>query len=1027
MVETTQEKKTFKWGDKEYLLDDLLSLHSEQEQNYYNFARDRGKYNDEALAGLRTAIASRLDAAKNGRSFMADGSLDDDAVSNVFIPDEKKRKAKKGVGVNQDNTEWSKYYFSQLVKQLNPYTRDASKDTGSWDMTKHGLGAYLTDGLKVRAKDVFENYDKRDESNPDASRSFAERDAKLRNYLGSYKTWLEGKNFDFTKNDNEWDDNFMTTLNNVINNNDWSDRTALAESLRKLGADDTYATAFTSDRWDLSKSDSELEADKKANEIKQKQQNQVKAYNDAVTGYYNTYSALNPQLGQMTAYLGQANSNFYRTPEEILEWSRNVKGVNINDYQKRYDSNKWDVEAAQYILPLLQSNGRLKETTIDGSKYIYDPQTIDRTNHTFIAVDPVTGKMEQRFLYDIEEEKTQLRNKYLQAQGASKYHINPESHKEGGLLHMQSGGAFNAMEYLQSLDAADYKNRAKEKNVDEKVLREAERKPFGEDTLIDNTKFTVNDIVQLGTMAANIGTIFMDPISGGAAGAGLSTVDFINDISRDGFQGKDAINYIKNLGMDAIGMLPVIGDSFGTLGKVKKGLFQLAPKIIGYLGMAQGIANSPQIIDSFKKIVDDREMTTADWQNIASGINLIVSGSRAGKHAVKNSRAKKASIDTNKLQMEVIDKNGNVKLLVLDGDNAKAVKNSDHSVEAVNKIIHDIDGMQGYDVTSKSSVFDFSVRMPGRKTKNASTGEESRVWSPFESKSKKAAISEFYDPVKYARAYNSGKASRWAALAPVRNRHNVVDASGKENLEAFKAREQAATDTYIADLKARAKAYQEAKTANDRELRSVEAGLKRTNKIEESYNAQEATNNTAIANNQALLSEITVIKNARAKLKTLQSELDALKAHASHANQAEIQNKVIEIKNTRDAIAASQNKINDLKAASGSGSTTVAQAALDNATTANQALSIQRTKLQDLLSRLGTRKTTLASSYTTNSPEFEALINFTPREVSFNGKPYKFGSETAFTREALINEGMYKEGGSINKNKINKFLTYAKG
>lgn len=979
MAETKQEKKTFKWGDNEYLLDDLLKLHAEQEQNYYNFARARGQYDDTALTGLRTAVTNRINAVKSGQTFGADGVLDSDVVDNTSIQTQKKGLFKKEKYVDQDNTEWAKYYLNKLVSNLKPYQKDETVDKGKWDITKHGLAAYLT-GQGYNAKGFFEGYDKRNPNDPDASRSFAQRHAELRKHLTGYKDWISKKGFDFTKNADEWDDNFMSTLDALINNQDWSDSNALSASLRKLGAGDAYTTAFISDRWDLSKSDSELEADKKAKEIKQKQQNQVKAYNDAVTEYYGAYSALNPQSGQMSAYLGQANSNFYRTPEEILEWSRNVKGVDMNDYQKRYDSNKWDVEAAQYILPLLQSNGRLKETTIEGSKYVYDPQTIDRTNHTFIAVDPVTGKMEQRFLYDIEEEKTQLRNKYLQAQGASKYHINPESHKEGGLLHMQSGGAFNAMEYLQSLDSADYKNKAKEKNVDEKVLREAERKPFGEDTLIDNTKFTVNDLVQLGTMAANIGTIFMDPISGGAAGAGLSTVDFINDISRDGFQGKDALNYIKNLGMDALGMLPVIGDSLGTLGKVKKGLFQLAPKIIGYFGMAQGIANSPQIIDSFKKIVDDREMTTADWRNIASGINLIVSGSRAGKHAVKNSRAKKASIDTNKLQMEVVDKNGNVKLLVLDGDNAKAVKNSDHSVEAVNKIIHDIEGMQDFNVTSKSSVFDFSVRMPGRKTKNESTGEESRIWSPFESKSKKATISEFYDPVKYARAYNSGKASRWAALAPVRNRHNVVDASGKENLEAFKAREQAATDTYITDLKARAKAYKEAKTANDRELQSVEAGLKRTNKIGESYNAQEATNNAAI-----------------------------------------------EIKNTRDAIAASQSKINDLKAASGSGSTIVAQAALDNATTANQALAIQRTKLQDLLSRLGTRKTTLASSYTTNSPEFEALINFTPREVSFNGKPYKFGPETAFTREALINEGMYKEGGSINKNKINKFLTYAKG
>jgi hypothetical protein len=42
-------------------------------------------------------------------------------------------------------------------------------------------------------------------------------------------------------------------------------------------------------------------------------------------------------------------------------------------------------------------------------------------------------------------------------------------------------------------------------------------------------------------------------------------------------------------------------------------------------------------------------MTTADWQNIANGLNLLVSGSRVAKHAVKNNRAKATSLETDKL------------------------------------------------------------------------------------------------------------------------------------------------------------------------------------------------------------------------------------------------------------------------------------------------------------------------------------------------------------------------------------------
>jgi hypothetical protein len=35
------------------LLDDLLKLHAEHENNFYNFAKERGKYDSEALSGLR--------------------------------------------------------------------------------------------------------------------------------------------------------------------------------------------------------------------------------------------------------------------------------------------------------------------------------------------------------------------------------------------------------------------------------------------------------------------------------------------------------------------------------------------------------------------------------------------------------------------------------------------------------------------------------------------------------------------------------------------------------------------------------------------------------------------------------------------------------------------------------------------------------------------------------------------------------------------------------------------------------------
>ena len=1032
MAENKQEKRTFKWGDQEYLLDDLLKLHAAQENNYYDFAKTRGQYDDTALQGLRQAITNRINAVKSGEAFEGDGVLGTDKVDNTRIQTQKKGLFRKEKYVDQDNTEWAKYYLNKLVSSLKPYEGSKQENNKGWDMSKHGFGAYLT-GQGLDAQEIFENNDLRNEENPDSPRSFNQRHELLRKHLTGYRDWLTSKGFDFTKNDNEWDDTFLSDLNTLLSSEKFDNN--LAASLRKLGAGDKYTTAFTSDKYDLS----ETSTDAKKAKAEKERKDQIKAYNDAVAGHYSIYEGLAPRTAQMTAYMGQAGSNFFRTPEEIREWSKNTKGVDMNAYQQRYNTNKFDAEAAQYILPLLQANGRLQKTNIDGVEYVYDPASIDRQNHSFVAIDPVTGSMEQKFLYDIEHESAKLRNKYLKPQGAARYQIETLPFKEGGVISMQTGGNFDAMAYLKQLDDQDYKQRAAAQGITERELKEAERTPMGDETLINNSQFTGNDLVQLATMATNIGSIFLDPLSGAAVGAGTSVVDFVNDINRDGFQGKDAWNLVKNLGMDALGVIPVIGDTFGTLGKVKKGLLQMAPKIIGYLGMAQGVMNSPQIIDSFTKIIDEREMTTADWQNIANGINLIVSGTRMGKHAIKDARAKKASLQQNQLQVEVTDKQGNSKLLVLDGDNAKAVRDSDHSVEAVDKIIKNIEGMQDYTVNPKSSLFDFSLRMPGKKVTNTTTGAEERSWNPLEAKTQKANVQAVYDPVAYARAYhgkpNSALKNGYALTdAAIQNKYgnkNQVDGTNKQNVTQFEEKQKGRIEAYLKSLKDRAKAHTATTTKPKEDLEIVKGKITTTQSDidakNKSYKNLETTKNkqTQLADEIELQRSGTgiedaknAIKDARAKIKTLEEE----KANITGRNSAtKKQKKQAEIDALLEDIQAKQDYLKD----NSKGALTRARQAATDAESKMNDLTVETKKLQRLLKRLNKNKTNLETSSTNHSVAFERLLNFKPMVRQFNGKDYTFG--TAQKEADLLAEGLFKQGGSINRNKINKFLTYAKG
>jgi hypothetical protein len=93
---------------------------------------------------LRQAITSRINAVKSGEAFEGDGVLGTDKVDNTRIQTQKKGLFRKEKYVDQDNTEWAKYYLNKLVSSLKPHEGSKKEDDKGWNMSKHGFGAYLT-------------------------------------------------------------------------------------------------------------------------------------------------------------------------------------------------------------------------------------------------------------------------------------------------------------------------------------------------------------------------------------------------------------------------------------------------------------------------------------------------------------------------------------------------------------------------------------------------------------------------------------------------------------------------------------------------------------------------------------------------------------------------------------------------------------------------------------------------------------------------------------------------------------------
>ena len=1139
MAETTQEKKTFKWGDNEYLLDDLLKLHSEQEQNYYNFARDRGQYDDTALAGLRAAISSRISAVKNGQAFSADGILDTDKVDNTSIQTQKKGLFKKEKYVDQDNTEWAKYYLNKLVGQLKPHQKEAVKEAGGWDISKHGLSAYLT-GQGLNAQDIFEKYDGRDANNPNAARSFAQRDAKLREHLGGYKTWLEGKGFDFTKNDNEWDDNFMTTLSNLINNQDWSDRTALSASLRKLGAGDGYTTAFTSDRWDLNKSDADMAAEANRTEAERKAKEEREKYAQFARDQYSAFKGLSDNnLGGTTYFTSAGDGLFDMSDSEYEKWLNthtNDPDSYMRKLQENYYKNPFDVKVAGEYLPLAGRFGALKEVTIDGKTWHYDPRTIDRSNNRLVVFDKETGETKHAFLGDIADEWNAIRRKWRIDNGyedeAERY---TRYNEQGGVLSMQTGGGFNLAQAVNRDLEERNKVRAAETGNTEEVQKARDRVVSNGDQSFRSEKdsigqpeagFTGAEIARLASIGADITSLFLDPITGVAVGLGSTLTNFGADIADDGFQWQDVKNLGINVGFDLLGAIPIFGDALGTGAKITKNLVKWAPRIMAGMAAFQGVQNFDGMMGSWGKLTSgdkEQKLTVQDWRNIAQSISLVTGGVRAAKNkATQNKMKQQAKVD-GVVGVNVRDRaTGEIRQVIVDGDvakNIRAAKGDRAKIEAELSKLDDFNGKFGESGTMDIATQRGGLQNPWQKVEGAD-GSTHREYQGF-TKDGRAQVSDVYDFSRVPDGYGAGRGwkipgvsdrlNQWHQdlMTRANNKLNptTVDQRGKLTNEAFEAEQTrllndqgveaqigkvkaavearhkslAKTDEFISKAQSDLEAQQRLAGGDDLVARQADAearlrGLSSNDAINDAHNAI-AHHTATIARNKAKRSALSESRSKQltqmeeglnARVTTKKADIDALRARQKAIKkrladgkphpklEAELKKVNSQIRKLnaeyrtlkRDVptqIAEARARIQSqyqraytqlgasTKSAKGAIATAQPIAAQRKAYSeayAQQQAAISGQALQKRLNTLQGRKAAHdpATAHTRAYTELETMLNnLRTSNPTIGGKTVNWDMDAILQRYGVNASDVFKQGGSINRNKINKFLNYAKG
>lgn len=1066
MAENTQERKTIKYGDNEYYEHDILKAHADYKNSFLDFARNEGLFDDNALKVLSEAMENTMNAVREGKTFSADGLYDGKQSAKVQYEVKNPRKyglKRKERYVDADAGEWAHHYFTRVMDGLTPVKKKDEQQTGGWDISKHGLSAYL-DGQGLTAKDVFEKYDLKNPEDPDAARSFSQRRDLLLKYLPGYKNWLKSKGFDFKSNSNDWDDTFDTdfdTFYNEYSTNDKYDVNQLTAALRKFGAGE-YVDAFTSDKWERNKSLAQSQEEinkKKADEELKLKNERLKEWQDKLLNEYtpeagvyyqpidysqhqfkegvtpsfmNYYSDLNDaQKEGLGTWLGTDNQTWQNAYSQLMQSFRD--GTPYTDDNKRIVLQRFFQDAKNGFTDLGNGSWLINESLNDrGVVYTYDP---------------TTGFVQRRHISEFANQNDQIKKAY---QDLLFKHINDQYNtnyntrtyiqfEQGGVIKAQLGAAVLGPYNVNT----QYKEEADVNGITAKTQK-AKNNYIDPDNKSDANEATGWD----GKAKARLGYAILDltsAISGFVPGAGtavsaisgLSSTfgNFFTDMADDAVTtGEMWRNFGMNLGMDALGLIPG-GGAASKMGKIIKTLKPTVSIIAALPGVAHMLSNSPEIAQSWKKAFDGdpedggSKMSYQDYMNILQVLNVAAGATNIGRNVYKS--AKMSTKQTNKIAVDVTDKAGNRKALVLEGDDVDNFKAANEEGKAQD-FIDSIEGMHNYKINEvtqsnhgkfwgkdQNDEFHFFNQNPFGQTGTGRArilelkyGPETN-WLGVPKKTKTGKVKN----TLYA------ETGRWDADLTGRQ---LVKTKGKTTLDQWKAQQQADIDSQFTAWRQKAQHF---KTRTDRaaQVRSdIDSDIAAKTSSKNALNSQIEAHDRIISQSEAEVARIqdwinngtakknaSTINKARRAIKKLEAEKSATK---SKKKISEINEQIAEQKaiieqaksdnnaNTQEAIVAAQDKVS-------------------NANTEKSKLQVETAKLQALLDNLTKRRARVNTMATTHSDAYNIIKDFQAIKKQFNGKEYTFDAAP----ELKNLDGLFKRGGSINRTKINKFLNYAKG
>lgn len=844
------------------------------------------------------------------------GTLIVDEDGNIYssyddIPSKKLKRSAKEFSPGQEvqnylNTIGQAIVGAGKIKQPNP------EIDGDFDINKHGFLSYwLNKTNPMGGNPDIDAYLALDPVGPNGKRERTNRTRYLIHQLNSYLDNVKSGKIKFENSAFKNKDNYVSKIEDAITNltNGWDDSDAA--SLQAIGITPTFYTAFMTDKVNplLSEEEEAAEAEKNKKLAESQYITQLKGVYDDYSARNNTYTENNPisyikdsrydlntagapeRIGTALQNLGYPVDKDNLANSADMLWEATITAIRSGEKQVITPSGAKNIsDILPIILPLyLNSNaeGAFKDSQKQpGVKYLDDLANDSKYGAILCYKN---GKLYYDFIGNIKEGeawatlKKDFHDKYMPKTTETPMF---SFDKLGGVLRKLSTGGNVQQEDFdpetlaqlqelagvaaqeepgsvgmtpgQVLTQALYGPReaaAKAKGMSVEQYNLKQRSPNGQPDFFneENGHWKTEDYVRLGAIAADIASLVMDPVSGAVTNVGSTATNFLADWADDSVTTTEMWkNLGMNLGMDALSIVPIVGDAAGTGSKLVKSVKTIAPKLMYGLtawGVLGTLKNGSNILESFNKVMSDEKLTVGDWQNIAQAITAVAGVNGAVKSGVAKKLAKNRAMDSDAIGLGLKDKNGNVQDYIFRGDKAKELKQliTEGDISKVNAKIKDLDGFSDFEINTNLKTVPISVGLPIGRTVGTDGKKSWGAKNPFNVE-RNMDFFEIFDSSKL----KGGYASRNLLNT---NRQNAVEASrvlGNDHLKT-----KAEVDALV-----KAKIDKDAAAA----VAATEKRKTLTQKAEEALSKKEAAYNEKSAQLQTTKQDLQKFGEARAKI-----------------------------------------------------------------------------------------------------------------------------------------------------------------